>query len=388
MLYLIRYLDSRGEPSTIKLDAGSRQEARLVCRIPERRIMNVREDILGRIAQNLESGVPGLKNQAIFLQNLSSAFATGKPVKEATLDLIQQSSWLRIKQERLDQCEELADFLRLLRFDQNSILLAETAKRTGQYALALRKASRYLIDKERVGSEVAKEVRMGLVYIILGFVFFTVMPFFLDYAIAEISAAVGSHFTGNKVTRLLVFWGQFMKNGWPIIVILMPVIYYFRELIALSLRCLPLFSTIHYKKVLDRSFRFLSAYDILNEAEIVDSKAILALLEASDGEDRAVFRRIYARLVDSENLASAFSQEDWPMVVREAVAHFGQVNAQQKRMIIETVKETVEIENLHIARSLAQSLSRIGFCMMLLAVIGAAIGFYVPLANMASSFGA
>ena len=104
-------------------------------------------------------------------------------------------------------------------------------------------------------------------------------------------------------------------------------------------------------------------------------------------EDRVVFQRIYARLAGAEDLASAFQQEEWPMALSDVMSVIPQVTQDEKRMMISAVKDTIHIEHVHISRVLANAVSKAGFLMMLTAVIVAAVGFYVPLANMASNFG-
>jgi len=385
--FIIVYLNGQGETSRLRVQSLNVQTARLNSRIPERRIVSVRPDILWSLRQFVDKGTPGMKNQAIFLQNLSSALATQKTIRESVSTLVKNSSWLNIKQEKLDQCEELADFLRLLRFDKNSILLAETAQRTGQYSQALRRASRYLIEQEQVGAEVQKELRMGYVYLVCGLLFLIFLPFFMNYAIAEIRGAVGAQFNGNQVTQCILLWHQIIQVIWPFCLVLVPIIIWFRWSLLLYMKRVPFFVTVYYKRILDRAMRFLSAYELLHEAGVVDSQAIVSLLQASDGDERALYQRIYARLASSQDLAGAFTQEDWPMVLQDLMRAMPHVNFEEKQKMMISVKETLYIEHLHITRVLAAFVSKAGFLMMLCAVIAAAIGFYVPLANMASNFG-
>lgn len=387
MQFTIRYLDARGESTSLRIEASDAREARLRSRIPERRIIDVREDLLWRWIVRLQTGTPGMKNQAIFLQNLSSALAAGRPVRESIEQLINSSKWIKVKQEKLDQCDDLADFLRLLQFDRNSILLAETATRSGRYAQALRRASRYLIEKEQVGSEVEKEFRMGIVYFVCGLLFITLLPFFMNYAIEEIRTAVGSRFEGNELTQLMLLWHEFLCQGWPVLLVVVPLLVFFRSLLLVWLKTFPLFSTYHYKTILDRSSRFINAYELLHEAGIVDTQALLAILEASEGEDRAVYQRIYARLAGAQDLSHAFTQEDWPVALSDVMRVIPSVTGHEKKLMLSAVKETIHIEHVHITRVLARLVSKFGFLMMLGAVLIAAIGFYVPLANMASNFG-
>ncbi|HBF06924.1 MAG TPA: hypothetical protein DHW71_04955 [Gammaproteobacteria bacterium] len=387
MQFSVRYLDARGEPRVLQVEASSPQEARLRCRIPERRILDVKEKSFWRFLQKLETGTPGMKNQAIFLQNLSSALAAGKPIRESIESLIKNSKWIKVKQERLDQCEDLSDFLRLLNFDKNSILLAETAQRSGQYTQALRRASRYLIEKEQIGSEVDKELRMGYVYLVCGFAFITMLPFFMSYAIEEIRQAVGAEFQGNEVTALLLGWHSILNSYWPVLVITAIAGFVYWEKLFVLLKNMPLMATYYYKKLLDRSQRFINAYELLHESGIVDTQALLAILEASEGEDRIVFQRIYARLAGAQDLATAFTEEDWPMALNDVMKVIPVVTLEEKQLMLSAVKETIHIEHVHVSRVLAGVVSKAGFFMMLLAVIASAIGFYVPLANMASSFG-
>ena len=56
MYYVVQYLDAKGEQASIKVEASTREEARWHSRIPERRIIAVREDVLGQIAFAVDPG--------------------------------------------------------------------------------------------------------------------------------------------------------------------------------------------------------------------------------------------------------------------------------------------------------------------------------------------
>lgn len=387
MHFIISYLDSRGHYNRLRVNAKSVQQARLECRIPERRLLAVREDRIGAWLLRWETGVPGMQNQAIFLQNLSSSLAAGRPIGEAVRQLVKQSKWLKVKPERLNQCQELADYLRLFNFDRNTILLAQTGQRTGQYAMALERAAQYLLDRERLGAEVQKDLHIGTVYLICGLIFLTGLPFFMEYAIGEIRQAVGSEFQGNVVTKAVLFWQQLIVHSWPLWLVAALVFWRYGPVLVRVLKHAPGIGLMYYHRLLDRAHRFINAYELLHGAGIVDSQALLALLEAADAEDRKVYQRIYARLANSEDLAVAFNHEDWPLALRDVMAVLPDIAFEEKLKVIKAVKTTISVEYMHVSRALASRLARSGFLLMLVSVIASAIGFYVPLANMATALG-
>ena len=131
MYYVVQYLDAKGEQASIKVEASTREEARWHSRIPERRIIAVREDVLGQIAFAVEPPGPDRKNQALFMQSLSSSLSSGKTVKQSVEQLITKNRWLKAKQEKIDDCESLADYLALFRFDHFAILMARAAEKAG-----------------------------------------------------------------------------------------------------------------------------------------------------------------------------------------------------------------------------------------------------------------
>ena len=384
MIYLVHYLDSKGELSNIRVEAESREEARLFSRIPERRIETVREDLVGRLSQALTPPGPPSKSQAVFMQTLSSSLSTGKTVKSALNGLLKEVEWLKFDKDKFDQCEELADYLRLFRFDDNAILLAQTATKTGKYVEALRKASRYLLDQEKIKSEVSTELKMGITYIVIGTLFFIMVPLFIGSSLEGIQSGAATMFKPNSVTTILIAWGGIITAYWFVPIVALPVVFWYRVIVWRLLRGLPLLRIVHQKNRMDRSVRFVGSYSMLNEVGIVDSDAILAIMQASRGEDAEVYKRMYAQLATSETLGSTFDAQDWPVAVRETMGVFGEVDESEKVKILATLMETLHMEHLHLSRSISKSLSRIGFVMMVSCVLAAIIGFYLPIVGGAT----
>lgn len=384
MIYLVYYLDGRGELTSVRVDAESREEARLHSRIPERRIQHVREDLVGRLAQALEPPGPPSKNQAVFMQTLSSSLSTGKTVKQSILGLLEEATWLKADKNDLDECEELADFLRLFRFDRNAILLAETASKTGRYVEALQKASRYLLDLEKAKTEVASEVKTGITYIILGALFFILVPLFIGSSLEEMSASGGA-FKPNRVTELLVGWGSIIASYWALPLIAAPFVFWYRVEIWQVIRGLPILRVINEKNRMDRAVRFIGSYSMLHEVGIVDSEAILSIMQASRGEDTEIYKRMYAQLATSQDLGTTFDKRDWPIALRETMGVFGEVDESEQHRILETLLESLHMEHLHLSRLVSKNLSRIGFFLMVSCVVAAIIGFYLPIVAGASS---
>lgn len=379
MRYIVHFLDNQGVASALKVEAPSKADARWLSRIPERRIVEVREDYLGRAMDWLQPRGPDIKNQAIFLQSMSSSMSTGKTVHQAVRSQLANARWLKVKPDKLAICDSLVDYLMLFRFDRFAILLARTAEKTGQYARAMRQASQYLIARERVATEVAGELRTGITYIVLGLLFMLLIPLFIGTSMAEIQSNRSMQFQGNDFTRYLQFMGMLLSQyGWAILLSVVGLVAYARRY-ARYLRRLPLLHWFYQRRLLTRGLQFLSAYRMLHEAGCVDKDIVLELLNASQGADRDVYQHIHAHLTRSQDLASAFREEDWSLTVRDGISVFADVDQPQQLAMLEAMLETTQMESVHVTRQISRSLGRIGFTLMIVSVLTAVLGFYVPI---------
>lgn len=385
MLYVVQYLDATGTAVSLKVEASTKEEARWISRIPERRILSVREDFVGRIAFAIEPPGPDVKNQAVFLQSLSSALSTGKTPSQAIHQLLEKSDWIKYKKDKLEACETLADFLFLFRFNQFAVLMARAAEKTGQYSESLRTAAKFLIDREKVKSEVSTEFRTGIVYILMGSAFILGVPAFLSSSMEHLVYGKNSLVTPNIFTQFLMVAGHLSKTyWWTIPAGAFASVLYHRPLWRIVKR-LPFFSTIEHKRKLDRSVEFLSVYDILHKAGFVDAEIVLEMINGSRGARRAIYQRIYAHLAKSEDIGEALDEDDWDQTIRDGMSVLHEVDTEQQQHVISAMRETLHLQNVHVTRKISRFLSRIGFFLMLSAAVCAVLGFYLPLAGAASN---
>ncbi|MAR92506.1 MAG: hypothetical protein CML06_16740 [Pseudomonadales bacterium] len=386
MQYVVQYLDAKGESASIKVEAGSREEARWHSRIPERRILAVREDVLGQIAFAFEPPGPDQKNQALFMQSLSSSLSSGKTVKQSVEQLIRKNRWLKTKPDKLDQCESLADYLALFRFDHFATLMARAAEKAGDYSHALRQSAQYLLSREKIRSEVSSELKNGLLYIFLGGGFFFVVPAFLNNSLQSLMGMSSNGFVKpNQFTLTLMALGQFTKDYAWFLPLLFLVVFFYRKPLWNLVKRLPLFNLIELKRIQERSTEFVAVYEMLQSAGYVDSEIVAEAMQATRGEKRAVYQRVYAHLAKSEMLADALDAEDWDESLIDAMQVFNEVDADQQQFILASVKDTLHLKSVHTSRQISKYLSRIGFALMILAATVAVLGFYLPLAGAASN---
>ena len=385
MLYVIQYLDATGNSASLKVEANTREEARWMSRIPERRILSVREDFVGRLAFAIEPPGPDPKNQAVFLQSLSSALSTGKTANQAIHQLLDKSSWIKYKKDKLADCESLADYLQLFRFNAFSILMARAAEKTGQYSEALRTAARFILDKEKINSEVSSEFRTGVVYIIMGLAFFFCVPAFLSSSLQNLLSGNSPIFVPNNFTNLLMFLGHAAKGFWWTVPVATLILLLYRAPVWRILKRLPFFSTIENKNRLDRSSEFLSVYEMLHGSGFVDAEIIVEMIRSSYGHKKNIYQRIYAHLAKSEDLGKALDEEDWDQSIRDGMAVLHEIDADQQKHVLSAMKETLHLQNVHVARQISRVLGRLGFLLMMFAAISAVLGFYLPLAGAAGN---
>ena len=385
MIYLVNYLDARGELASIKVEANSKEEARWASRIPERRILAVKEDILGRISASITKPGPDAKNQAVFMQTISSALASGRTVHQAIGSALSNSSWLKVKKDKLEACENLADYLALFNFNGFAILMARAAEKSGRFSGALRESSKYLLQKEKIKSEVSTELRTGIIYIILGLAFFILVPLVIGDTLSSMINSANAMIVPNEFTHIMLGLGWFFKTYGPYILGALAIALFNRRIVWGVIKYWPFFNLFERKKVLDRGTQFLNAYKLLREVGFTDSEIIYEMLNASTGRDRDIYQKIYAKLASSEDMASAFDDDDWDAALRDGVGVLAEVDDEQQQYILSALLETAHMQNVNAARSVSKALARIGFMLMVLSVISAILGFYLPLAGAASN---
>lgn len=385
MIYVVNYLDARGELASIKVEANSKQEARWASRIPERRILAVKEDVLGRLTTAVSGIGPDAKNQAVFMQTISSSLASGRTVHQAVRNVLGTSSWLKVKKDALEKCESLADYLSLFKFNSFAVLMARAAEKSGRFSEALRESSKYLLQKEKIKSEVSNELRTGVVYIFLGLAFFIIVPLTIGGTLEKMVHSANAMITPNEFTHIMLWLGYFFRTYGPYLLALLALALLYRRVVWQAIKLWPFFRLFHQKKILDRGTQFLNAYKLLREAGFTDSEIIYEMLHAANPSDRNVYQHIYAKLASSEDINEAFDEEDWDPVIRDGMAVLSQVDDEQQRYILDALLETTHMQNVHAARSVSKALSRIGFLLMVLSVISAILGFYLPLAGAASN---
>lgn len=385
MLYVVQYLDATGNAVSLKIEANTREEARWISRIPERRILSVREDLVGRLAFAIEPPGPDPKNQAVFLQSLSSALSTGKTANQAVHQMLEKSTWIKYKKDQLGECETLSDYLALFRFNQFAVLMARAAEKTGQFSQALRTAARFLLDKEKIKSEVSSEFRTGVIYIVLGLAFFFCVPAFLSNSLESLLKGNGGIVVPNNFTNFLMFTGYLAKQFWWVPFVVLAIVFFYRAVVWRILKRLPFFSVVEAKNKLDRSTEFLSVYEMLHKAGFVDADIIAEMIRASYGYRKNIYQKIYAHLAKSEDLGQALDEEDWDQTVRDGMAVLHEIDADQQQYVLDAMKETLHLQNVHVARQISKILGRIGFFLMMFAAIAAVLGFYLPLAGAAGN---
>lgn len=385
MHYVIHYLDATGNQVSLKVEAHTREEARWMSRIPERRILSVREDLIGRLAFAIEPPGPDPKNQAVFLQSLSSALSTGKTVSQAITQLRERSSWITAKNDRLAECASLADYLTLFRFNPFTVIMARAAEKTGQYSDALRTAARFLLDREKIRSEVSSEFRMGVTYIIMGLVFFFCVPAFLGGYVETLMQGNSKLIVPNRFTNIMMFLGALAKGYWWTLPLMTAGCVFWRAPLWRIARKLPFFCLLDQKARLDRSTEFLAVYEMLHHAGFVDAEIIAEMVRTSRGNRKIIYQRIYAHLAKSEDLSFALDEDDWDQTIRDGMEVMHEIDAHQQQLMMAAMKETLHLQNVHVARRISRFLGRTGFLLMTLAAVTAVLGFYLPLAGAAAN---
>jgi hypothetical protein len=222
-------------------------------------------------------------------------------------------------------------------------------------------------------------MRTGIFYLVFGLLFLILAPTFFGKSLMDLVASLGGKFRPNIVTSALIFWGNFVRDYYWVPILISPLFFKFKKELWSVLKKTPLFSLIERKILLSRGITFVMTYEMLHEAGFVDSDTISLLMKTSRGESAKIYRSIYSHLATSRDLATGFHADEWPSSIVDALGGFIDMDKKHAAFLMDTLRESLSLENVQVAKEIARYFSTLGFLMMIISVLCAAIGFYLPL---------
>jgi type II secretory pathway component PulF len=324
-------------------------------------------------------GEPKKETQALFLATMSSQILAKQNYSANLKRTIAGYKDLIYSQEEIDGASKLSEALRALKFNPLVVTMAEVGESSGQLGETLREASRSLIYQLKLKEELGKDMRSGLVYLVIGLVMFMVISLGFAPLIKGIMNEPGLRFDIKLPTRIMLNTHAFITTYWPFLVIAIGVVTYWRNAVWRTIRVFPLLRTIWMVQLLTRGIHLLAAYRPLFRSGITSPVAIELIMHGMTGDNKLAYKDVSNRLGLGLTLSNALDSVDWPTTLRQGMVGFEGAKHDVKESILESLTEVMILQQRINGRKVAKVALVVGMFAAVASILLMVFGAVFPL---------
>lgn len=381
----IRYFDESGYVQTLPpIKADNREQAVLLCGLPERTIDQVRIDYLGGIKAALFERKFPLIDQVVMLSSITSKIESGRTPGRAIKESVPYQQ-IGITQAQMDACEKPKDYLSLLRFNETVILLADTGDQTGNLSSSLERAGTALLERIESQKEYMKGLVKGILYTAIGVAFAVAIPMFAGPTLRDfieiqklpISLNASSH-------AMLALYDLYSTYGIAMLVGI-AALYVYREKTWDAVKTGPGFSLMNEQFKISRAINFVTNYQILSFSGYSNQQSFKFLLSRSKGRVHTLYQLALERQMEGWAMSKTFEGEDWPDLMYQNLEGFEDANPEDREKILSNLNKALKSHYTQYAAKVSRLAGVFGFGMMIVSVLFLALGFYFPLVSMSQN---
>ncbi|KIL03063.1 hypothetical protein QX25_17760 (plasmid) [Stutzerimonas stutzeri] len=381
----IRYFDESGVVQTLpSISASSREQALGLSGLPERTIDNVRIDHLGGIKSVLLERRFPLIDQVVMLSSIVSKLEAGGTVGRAIKESVPYQK-IGITQAQLDACEKPKDYLRLLRFHDTVVLLAETGDSTGNLATSLERAGTALADRMEAEKEYRKNLLQGVAYTALGLGFAILVPLAVGPMLRDYTEVHKIPLNLNFTSHTLLFLDNFYSRYGVAILGACGTMYAFRDKFWDAARKWPGLRMVNDQVKITRAISFVTNYQMLSFSGFSNQQSFNFLQTRAKGRTAQLYQTILERQVEGWPLSKALDNDEWPEIVSQNLNGFEETSPKEREKVLNNLNKALKIHYSQASAKVARLALAFGMGMMTLAVLSLALGFYLPLISVSQN---
>lgn len=381
----IRYFDESGIVQTLpSISAPTRDQAVSLSGLPERTIDKVRIDHFGGIKSALFERRFPLIDQVVMLSSIVSKLESGGTVGRAIKESVPYQK-IGITKAQLDACENPKEYLRLLRFNDTVVLLAETGEQTGNLASSLERAGTALAERIDAEKEYRKNLIQGVAYTALGLGFAIFVPLAVGPMLRDYIEVYRIPMNLNFMSHALLFLDGFYSTYGVALLASIAAMYVFRDKVWDSVRKWPGLSLVNDQIKITRAINFITNYQILSFSGFSDRQSIKFLQSRAKGRTAQLYQANLERLVEGGRLTKVFNNEEWPEILSQNLNGFEDTSPDDREKVLNNLNKALKIHYAQAAAKVSRLALMFGVGMMTLAVLSLALGFYLPLISVSQN---
>lgn len=379
--FLIKYIGLEGGVQTKSVEATTREQAISLSGIPESIVQGVTPDLLGGIRSSLMEKRFSKNEQILSLVTLASKLESGKTAGRAILEAIDYEK-IDVTRAQLEACEMPSDYLKVLRFDETAILLAEAGDKSGRLAESLQRAAHVIKQREKARKEFAKPMKMATINATVGIAAGVGFPMFGGSMLHKFIYEQKFPIEPTMLSRLLMWLNEFYSSAWPAFLGVLVVSYIFRSRLWSTVRDWPFFSLFNNRLRTKRGLDFIQTYQLLTTSGYTNPQVFKFMLERAKGHQHELFSQALQRLREGRELGQVFNDPEWPRIITQNLAGFEQQTPDGRDKVLTNLADALTEMFTQYSEKIAGTLSKISMVIILSSILLFALGFYVPMMTM------
>jgi type II secretory pathway component PulF len=382
--FLIKYVGPDGRELRHSEIASSREQAisqAAQAGIPEAIIQKVTPDFLGTLRMKLFEKRFPTNQQVLTLVTLASKLESGKTPGRAIREAVDFEE-IDITQAQMDACELPSDYLKLLRFDETAVLLAEAGDSAGNLSEALHRAAKVMRDREISRKEFAKPLKMATINFVAGTLAAIGFPLFGGTMLHKFIYEQKFPITPNAASKTLMFLNSFYQDYWPLVIGVFAVIFIFRARVWKTVRDWPFFSLFSNRSRVRRGLDFIQSYNLLSASGYTNPQIFKFMMERASGSQIAIYQQAHEKLKAGRELGGVFDNAEWPKIIGQNLSGFEEQGVDARKRVLENLINALSAIFTDYSERIAGLFSKIALLVIMTSIMLFALGFYIPMVTV------
>lgn len=379
--FVLKFVGPEGGVISKPIEAVTREEAISKSGLNTRIIQSVEVDHFGAIRASLTEKRLPQGEQVVTLVTIASKLEAGMTPGRSIIESVDLKK-LDMSPADLTGCERACDFLKVLRFDETAILLADAGDKAGDLAESLKRAAEVLRDRAKTKKEFAKPMKKAIINFVVGIASGIGFPLFGGGMLYEFIYKQKFPITTNKMSDLMMALQHFYITTWPIMVVLLVAAIVMRGKLWGAVRRWPLLNKFDDRMRCKRALEFVQTYQLLTKSGFTNPQVLQFLLERSKGRQRDIYEDALARNVEGRELGVVLESEEWPKIISQNLKGFEKQNLDGRSRILSNLTEALTEMFIQHSEAIADRLGQLSMATLVFSILMFAMGFYMPMVTM------
>lgn len=379
--FVIKFIGPEGIVLSRPIEALTRDEAISKSGFHARNIESVKVDHFGAIRASLTEKRLPQSEQVVSLVTIASKLEAGMTPGRSIIDSVDLKK-LGLTPADLAGCEQACDYLKILRFDETAILLADAGYKAGNLADSLKRAASVIRERAKTKKEFAKPMRKAALNFIVGTASGIGFPLFGGSMLDELINKQKLQITKNALSDILLWLQSFYTAVWPMAITLLVIAFIFRARLWRAVRRWPLFNKFDDRLRCKRALEFVQTYQLLTQSGLTNPQVLQFLFERSKGHQRDIYADAMARTAEGRELGAVLESDEWPKIISQNLKGFEKQGLDGRARILTNLCEALTEMFVQYSESISDNLSRLSMLTISCSLMMFALGFYVPMVTM------